>query len=62
MTLDTDDIKLLRELILDCLGNVESLPCKNDQIKAMARDPELARQMFKKSKTKLNVSTYQVRQ
>ena len=61
MTLDSDDIKLLREMILDCLG-IEPQPSKGHQLMAMIRDPELARQRFKKSKTKLPVSTNQVRQ
>jgi hypothetical protein len=56
MTLDRDDIAILRELIREELLAAGSkpaptaLPTRSEQIRAMARDPELARQLFHKNR------------
>ena len=55
MTLDAQDIAaicdaLLPRLKAEILAAVSPTPTKDEQIKAMARDPELAKQLFKRSK------------
>jgi len=66
MTLDAQDIAAICEALLprirdEILAAANPLPSSSDQIKAFAKDPDLARQMFKRKRKPAQAETRQRR-